>query len=490
MDISHILTRKKLWMWLAGILLFLVVLLMQFKLQDYAFDDAYIHFRIARNFIEHGVPYYNPGERVMASTSTGWILIVTALFLIDQTPFVIVLFNAVCTVAGAWIFSLALSESKYRYLYGLLYISLVIPSSIGLMETPFTMLIFGLAYWFYKNANPISLILFGVIPFLRPEFIIISGTFILWAIKSNRFNLKQSLVLPIIGALPFLVFDLVFYHTVIPNSILAKLSGYNLSFADTIRWIISYFVPGVNFTNIYFWILLAPFVAIETYKARINITREECLMIFSGILLVIAYIAGRILLFPWYGPLFTIPVIIPAAKALISNKRLISSIALMVMITPLVFSLGKTIFSAMDRPQLYPYYYTDARTPLYIDLGKELYEKYPKAGILTSEIGGLGWGYRGYIFDGFGLVSPEAIKYQTEADSIGGSIPLELIKENNPEIIVSHEKYIRSFFADDVSKLYINQPEQILLSEDEGNNIGIEINVFIRRDIFYLDNVQ
>ncbi len=44
--------------------LFSLALFSQVKLYQYGFDDAYIHFRVARNFVETGAPYFNPGEAV------------------------------------------------------------------------------------------------------------------------------------------------------------------------------------------------------------------------------------------------------------------------------------------------------------------------------------------------------------------------------------------------------------------------------------------
>ena len=41
------------------------------QLQQYAFDDAYIHFRVARNFVEIGAPYYNASDMLKVSTSSG-----------------------------------------------------------------------------------------------------------------------------------------------------------------------------------------------------------------------------------------------------------------------------------------------------------------------------------------------------------------------------------------------------------------------------------
>jgi hypothetical protein len=40
-------------------------------------DDAYIHMRIAHNLLRTGHPYFNPGERVMVTSSPVWTLLLS-----------------------------------------------------------------------------------------------------------------------------------------------------------------------------------------------------------------------------------------------------------------------------------------------------------------------------------------------------------------------------------------------------------------------------
>ena len=56
--------------------------LVDYALADpvYAEDDAYIHFRIARNFAQYDRPYFNLNEPVYATSAISWTLLVAFLF--------------------------------------------------------------------------------------------------------------------------------------------------------------------------------------------------------------------------------------------------------------------------------------------------------------------------------------------------------------------------------------------------------------------------
>jgi hypothetical protein len=94
-------------LFLAGILIVIHV-----SLYQYAFDDAFIHFRVARNLIENGAPYYNTNEVVKVSTSSGWTVFLTILFGIarllkidNNFPLLLSLTNALITFCGMLVYT-------------------------------------------------------------------------------------------------------------------------------------------------------------------------------------------------------------------------------------------------------------------------------------------------------------------------------------------------------------------------------------------------
>jgi len=143
----------------------LFVLLLSFSiwlhlgLHDYAFDDAYIHFRVAEQLLEQGAPYYNSGEAVMASSSPVWTLLLSALFLVtgSSAGFVAIL-NGVIAALGALTFVALAREltagelgKPLCWAFALPYLSLIHFSSTGLMETALALLVLGLGALLYAR---------------------------------------------------------------------------------------------------------------------------------------------------------------------------------------------------------------------------------------------------------------------------------------------------------------------------------------------------
>jgi hypothetical protein len=91
-----------------------------------------------------------------------------------------------------------------------------------------------------------------------------------------------------------------------------------------------------------------------------------------------------------------------------------------------------------------------ARVHEYRRIGAALYQQCPSGTLMTSEIGGLGWGFRGTILDGAGLGSPEAIRFhpmrvpQERSNGSMGEIPPGFIRERHPDLIVSYDSFAES----------------------------------------------
>jgi hypothetical protein len=68
---------------------------------------------------------------------------------------------------------------------------------------------------------------------------------------------------------------------------------------------------------------------------------------------------------------------------------------------------------------------------------------------MTSELGGLGESFHGYIYDGFGLTNPDALRYQPlkipeeRSSGIIGGIPWRYVMDKRPDIIVSYDIYAK-----------------------------------------------
>lgn len=201
--------------WLFWILLGIILILVHVKLWPYAYDDAYIHIRIADHLASLGVPYYNPGEAVMASSSTGWTIFLFILFrLTGVHSLMVAIINALLTLAGAFVYTClvkyAPSANKLPFvisLFPLCYVGIMLHASIGLMETPLALLILGgaLLLWIADNQySKYSWVLFGALPFFRLEFIVFVVLFAAYSLVLKKIGLINLLTYLAIGALPFL----------------------------------------------------------------------------------------------------------------------------------------------------------------------------------------------------------------------------------------------------------------------------------------------
>ena len=115
---------------------------------------------------------------------------------------------------------------------------------------------------------------------------------------------------------------------------------------------------------------------------------------------------------------------------------------------------------------------------------------------MTSEIGGLGYGFEGKILDGCGLISPEAIKYhpmkvpEQRTSGSTGAIPLKYVQEKMPELVVSLESFCEEFSRSNLAhekyykiQLPVFTARDLRLSPDStiwGSNFLL---VYVRKDV-------
>src|SRR3989442_10235308 len=97
---------RVLWLAAAAILGALLILLgvEHYWLRDLKFDDAYIHFRYARNLAQGKGFVYNDGERVLGSGAIPWNLLLAAVAAVtpaDTLPAAVSILNYLALLACA-----------------------------------------------------------------------------------------------------------------------------------------------------------------------------------------------------------------------------------------------------------------------------------------------------------------------------------------------------------------------------------------------------
>jgi hypothetical protein len=97
-----------------------------------------------------------------------------------------------------------------------------------------------------------------------------------------------------------------------------------------------------------------------------------------------------------------------------------------------------------QNPAWSPLFAENLRVTQYRAIGEHLRTGRPETTLLTSEIGGLGWGfYPNRLIDGAALVTPSALKYhpmkvpEERNSGTWGCIPSGIVAETRPTYIVS-----------------------------------------------------
>jgi hypothetical protein len=211
------------------------------------------------------------------------------------------------------------------------------------------------------------------------------------------------------------------------------------------EWILRGYRPAVAAYG-----LLAPVVVVVAIDA-LGVSKKlkapwmfEGGLLVAGICILTAYGVRMIGLFPWYLPLFVVPIVFASLSAVQSGgwrRTLVVAGALPLWIQP----LGVLVDATTGTPRVLA---ANLRCGIYARIGADLARQLPPSSVvLAPEIGALGLTYPGPIFDALGLVSPGALAYhpvpypQQRRNGMVGAIPRGLIPKVQPEAIVTMEDF-------------------------------------------------
>jgi hypothetical protein len=452
-------TRKNIFVASYFSLLWMVVIYVHIKLLPYAFDDAYIHFRIAENFIISGAPYFNIGENVLATSSFVWTLLLSVIFRIFQENIVVVsVLNSFLLVAGAYIWCKILSLlrndnsiSPYEIIFTLIYIGILGYSSVGLMETPLAFIILGLGIVFLLRGKLRTGFFFlALAVFVRLELIVFFLIYLFYHAVSNYRQIKKIIVGSILGIVPIAGLEYFYFGTLIPHTATAKTIVYQLGFHEVSVELLKSLYKG----KAYLVVLVA--ITLMCVYHLYQITKKNCintnvitayLIGSAGVLIVFAYLIQKVFLHPWYAPIYITPILLFAYYLPSKQLLLLNFITIVLSLVP-ISNFYNLLYSGVIDVKNYKYIASEARVNQYKFIGNSLYEIAPNAVLLSSEIGGLGWGFKGEVIDAVGLVSPEALKYhpmlvpEQRSNPGIGAIPKGFVEEKLPDFIVSLEIFI------------------------------------------------
>jgi len=214
-------------------LLFLLLLAARvpFYFTHHIQEDAYISLRCAENLAQSGVYGFNPGERVSASTSHLYVFLAALVRLAaGDRAFIPILqlLNGLLFLLGTWFTSRALftDERQVLWLWGLLSI---LPQSLlasySGMET--SLLVFIIGWLLYQVSRGrdhwLMMAALAILPWVRPDAIAYALLILFWDCVKRKRVLWAGLTAVVIGVSSLLIFNSLYFGTLLQQSINAKL---------------------------------------------------------------------------------------------------------------------------------------------------------------------------------------------------------------------------------------------------------------------------
>jgi hypothetical protein len=427
--------------------------------------------RIARNLWQYGVPYFNVLEPVMASTAPAWSIVTAPFALFGSCqPLVVALFNAALSVAVA-----ALSVVLGRLLYApkgrrgidsaLIFFcsyGAILPASLGLMETPLAVACVLLSVikavqrqWWWPIPGVLSL-------FLRPEATVFFVAIALYSAWINPRSLLSSVTIASITALPFILFQLYFFGSLVPHTALAKRIVYDISVSQSFSSFTSAVTgeAAAQSDGIICLLAIAAAILFLIWGKSSSIPADwptRGALATPGIIILAAYLSQRVLFFTWYAPLVTVPLIM----AFVPSPRGVSGMLIsFACLFPLLFNLGVTAV-ALTALQYSPHYPSGLRAHVLGEIGARIKECAAGQSILAPEIGALGYRFEGHIIDGVGLATPRALAFhplkvpeQRPNGALGG-VPAAFAELEKPGFIIGLPSLLSDVVQSSVHSGYV-----------------------------------
>ncbi len=498
--------------WLGYGVLALALAGMHIALMPYAFDDAYIHLRIARHLVEDGVPYFHLGEPLRASSSSGWTLVLAGLIaLFGPSLTAVAAFEALATTTAAAIYARLARGAVGPDARGVepavaaVTVTVLLAPSLGLMETSTTLALVGGGFLLLQRGRASGFALLAAASFFRIEAVV----FLLAALALNLVRREvpwgRSLGAALLGGAPLLAYDLWFFGTLLPHAARAKRLAYDLPFTESIATAGPTLHTGHAMEKAAYLSMLLAALAILALSARLSERlrpgppRDPGLwaltFIGAGVAILGTYLVARTFVFTWYMPLYLLPGALGALWLGWQRRGLATGLMTAILLFPFARDAVGQAAGAVADPEKSPLFLEQARVGQYLDIGATLDRVCPGCDLLTSEIGGLGWSFHGRIRDGLGLASPEALRWhpmkipEERGAPVVGAVPVGFVREAHPGLIVSADIFAVALLRSDALAGYeqwacpIYNERDRRLTDLPGPWGAVVLHVFARRDV-------
>jgi hypothetical protein len=471
---------------------FLLVLLLvgveHYWLRDLKFDDAWIHFRYARNIARGDGFVFNAGERVLGSGGLLWeVVLAPFAFAAGESAFpdAVSVLNfgllIACAVV-AWRTLAAFVPSWFALLVATLLIAHgpLVVSSIGGMETTLLCLCYLVTFRALVCGRfTLASLVAGAAVCVRIESAPLAIATVLAALSAGRREAGRAVVAAVSLPAASYLFAWLYFGSPIPTSTLAKRIVYVAPPYLSLQTCLA------ELLNIFPFQRLMPFEGSHPFAANMVGSALWAVLVWRGWALVwrrsgaaslvvlqplgafVFYAATNPLMFRWYvvtfaplGTLFAILGLADLARVLPGGPTVryagAALAAMLLSIAPMRDTWSPLV------PPTHPRFHfampnasESARTYQYENIARWLAARArPEDRVCISEIGAFGYHFPGRILDGMGLVSPEVLRYHPVPIALRGSgilgvIPPAVVRTYQPELVVSFDVFARALFQDE-----------------------------------------
>lgn len=454
-------------------------------------DDSYITYRYSRNILAGNGFVFNPGERVLGTTTPLYTLILVGMGALTggvQAPFPLIswLLNAVidsisCVIL--WKLGKALISNRVGIVTSFLWAiaPYSVTFSIGGLETSiFVFLLLLTSYCLIKSHSDIIWLCASFVILTRPDALIfLLPLFLLPIIIPSQRKIYQprTMIIAAIPLLAWILFGFLYFGSPLPHSLAAKSVAYQLpNNAAFIRLIQHYLTPfneqytfgsNILYGNLFIYPTLFIIGFIVIFRKNLN----SLALIIYPITYFLTFAIVHPLIFRWYLtpplPIYFLTIIAGAETLLEKLLEKIKSVRLpmtlpkwsltfisqviisLILLFPVFLSVKAWVFKPDHGNQ------TPAPEMAWVKL-EELYRlasndilavTAPDAVVAAGDVGVLGYFTDRSILDTVGLNSPVSSTYYplpSEDYVINYAIPTQLILDQKPEIVVFLDVYGRN----------------------------------------------
>jgi hypothetical protein len=276
-------------------------------------------------------------------------------------------------------------------------------------------------------------------------------------------------------------FQLHFFGALYPHTAHAKQIVYNMTGSEFVRllfigsygaWVAKAVIPSVIFAACIMAVVMTLRRKRFSVDALVREMRSSPLLVAAlpAIAILAAYAFKLVLVFPWYTPLFLVPLHIALVRDLFRASGQAKVLVMTLLIPWLAMALcivaGSRNFSYL------PFFESGARARKLGHLGEWLALEHPGAKVAAPEIGALGFSFAGYIEDTIGLATPAALRFHPlkvpsqRPTGYHGGVPAAFVEQSRPDIVIGLDVFMIDFLNSPVANRYEIRKVPPVLDED------------------------